>query len=358
MMDSTLNIQWDIGTAYDMFVSLRILHIPESFGLRPKWASGMRARLSNQSRDTLEQAETLLFAKRPTHWVHSLPPPRNGATVLAEMARIPPPDRLAALVFTAEIAPGVTAILSQVAEQGEWDNHALGVIEQEFVWWTGTRPSTQEATQMLDLWARADEFGNQYLAMLQEYYDVFFAEEERRLQPALEIALEKAQSAYQELAWEQFLAEVVGGVSPDEFPAGVTDLTLVPSYWVTPYAFRLHASPTHFIIAFSGRPPGASLVPGEEVSDMLISALKAIADPTRLRILQYLAESPATPTQLARRLRLRTSTIGHHLKQLQLVGLVRVNQRQGKEIHYVARIEDVDALQTTVRQFVNKDDDR
>ena len=38
-------ISWDIGTAYDFFVSLHILHHPSDFGVRAAWAAGMRSRL-------------------------------------------------------------------------------------------------------------------------------------------------------------------------------------------------------------------------------------------------------------------------------------------------------------------------
>lgn len=33
-------IHWDIGTAYDLFISLRILHEPERYSVRASWAAG------------------------------------------------------------------------------------------------------------------------------------------------------------------------------------------------------------------------------------------------------------------------------------------------------------------------------
>ena len=46
---------WDIGTAYDFFVGLKVLHEPTTFGLRAAWAAGMRSRLPAEARETLEQ---------------------------------------------------------------------------------------------------------------------------------------------------------------------------------------------------------------------------------------------------------------------------------------------------------------
>ena len=47
-----------------------------------------------------------------------------------------------------------------------------------------------------------------------------------------------------------------------------------------------------------------------------------LADPTRLRILRYLSDEPLAPAQLARRLRLRSPTVIHHLDALRLARLV------------------------------------
>jgi hypothetical protein len=42
--DKSPLITWDSGTAYDLFVSLRVLHEPDKFDLRASWAAGVRSR--------------------------------------------------------------------------------------------------------------------------------------------------------------------------------------------------------------------------------------------------------------------------------------------------------------------------
>ena len=64
-------LTWDGGTAYDLFVSLFVLHRPEMFGVRPSWAAGVRSRLPAVQRDFLEQVET--FLPVPLSWLHLLP---------------------------------------------------------------------------------------------------------------------------------------------------------------------------------------------------------------------------------------------------------------------------------------------
>jgi DNA-binding transcriptional ArsR family regulator len=104
---------------------------------------------------------------------------------------------------------------------------------------------------------------------------------------------------------------------------------------------------------FGARPPEASLVPGETVPDALLQALKALSDPTRLRILHYLSEEPLSPTELARRLRLRAPTVVHHLKTLRLAGLVQVTLGESKETkRYAARPEAVKAAFGSLEGFL------
>lgn len=51
---------------------------------------------------------------------------------------------------------------------------------------------------------------------------------------------------------------------------------------------------------------------------------RAVADPTRQKILELLRERAATTKQLAQALEMRPGAIGHHLKVLEEVGFVRV----------------------------------
>ena len=87
---------WDKGTAYDLFVSLWIIHRPDEFGLRPSWAAGVRSRLPASQRDVLEQSQQ--FMSVPLHWVHRLPEPKDAASALKSLRSLSPEERLPALV--------------------------------------------------------------------------------------------------------------------------------------------------------------------------------------------------------------------------------------------------------------------
>ena len=56
-------LRWEIGTGYDLFISLLVLHRPEQHGLRASWAAGVRSRLPADERETLETAITLMYVR-------------------------------------------------------------------------------------------------------------------------------------------------------------------------------------------------------------------------------------------------------------------------------------------------------
>ena len=97
------------------------------------------------------------------------------------------------------------------------------------------------------------------------------------------------------------------------------------------------------------------LNPDERSTAALIKhALKALADPTRMKILRYLAAEPHTPAQLSRRLRLRAPTVIHHLNALRLAGLVHLTVEPGGERRYAMRTEMVKATCDNLQDFLQK----
>jgi len=348
---------WDWGTAYDLFISLLVLHRPADFGVRGSWTAGVRARLPAAERETLEQSQ-LLF-EVPDHWIHALPDPKDGITVLWALGQVPPAERLPVLVQSSDWPPDdMTDILKGVAARGAWDEKDREVLQAAYEREKKKKspPSPKELADILGWWARAEEFGERYLEALRAYQEVFFAEEEKRIRPALQEALARAQELAERLALPDLLEELSQGLRFAE-PPEVAELVLAPSYWCTPMMYFGKVTPERRIYLFGARPPDASLIPGEMVPDALLWTLKALSDPTRLRILRYLAEEPLTQAQLSRRLRLRAPTVTHHFKALRLAGLVRltIGMEEGKKTkHYAARPEAVTAAFASLKSFLEK----
>ncbi|MBP7999160.1 MAG: winged helix-turn-helix transcriptional regulator [Chloroflexi bacterium] len=348
-------IIWDIGTAYDFFISLVVLHNPDRVGLRGAWAAGVRSRLPHTEREFLQDVMEFLFS--PLGWIHQLPEPKNAQNLLLTLAAIPPAERLATIDLNPTDRHGYNTIFQKVREQGSWsqaDYKAITTIIEKTL---GNRLSTQEKKKRtlsvqreLTWWTRAEEFGEKFLAAAQAYYEVFFAEDEARIEQTLQEAQARAQELAHSLPFPDLLEELSQGVHLERIWQA-EEVVLTPTFWGSPLLHISDVTTTRTVIAYGGRPVTASIVPGEMIPDALFQALKALADPTRLRILRYLMESPLTPAELARRLRLRPPTVIHHLHILRLAQLVQLRiGEQGRQ--YAARPDSVRATFGALGKFL------
>jgi DNA-binding transcriptional ArsR family regulator len=347
--ESQPKLSWDWGTAYDLFTSLSVLHEPNKFGLRGSWAAGVRSRLPNAEREILEDAQILLHI--PAQWVYTLPDPKDSASALRALDQIAAEKRLPALTITSETSPQLAETLLDVAERGSWDDKDQEVLREGFKE-KGLRSKT--LATILDWWAQCEEFGERYLAALQSYHQVFFAEEEIRIGPALQDSLEHAKALSKDLAVAELVEELSQGIRFESLME-FSELILAPSYWTTPLVVFNELGDKRMLLLYGARPADASLVPGEVIPDALLLALKALADPTRLRILRYLAVKPLTPAQLSRRLRLRAPTVIHHLNTLRLAGMVYLTLESGGERHYAMRTEMAGSTFRNLEGFLEED---
>jgi len=180
-------LSWEIGTGYDLFASLYVLHNPAKFGLRASWAAGVRSRLPSKERETLERAQSVI--RIPLHWLHSLQSEKNSISVLWAMEQILPAKRLEVLGLSPMIKNDFRDILVGVAERGSWnkdDQVEIRAVARQYK--IPLRPKVFRT--MLDLWSEPEEFGEDYLKALTTYHQVFFMEEERHIWSALEQAIQ------------------------------------------------------------------------------------------------------------------------------------------------------------------------
>ncbi len=340
---------WDIGTAYDMFFSLHVLHHPEDYGLRGSWAAGVRSRIPADDRKVLEDTELVLHV--PVNWIYSLPKPKDGATVLWALGQLPPAERLPTMTFSPQMCCEADDILREVANKGTWNEDDYEAYRNALKEEGEKLEKPKVLREKLEWWTRLDEFGEKILTGLQSYQQVFFAEEEIRIQKALQDSILQAQEMVEKMEVSALLESLSQGVSFTDWK-NYPELVLVPSYWITPFIIYTPVSEQRMLFMYGARPADASLVPGEVVPDAILRALKALADPTRMKILRYLAEKPHTPAQLSRRLRLRAPTVIHHLNALRLAGLVHLTVEPGVEKRYTIRSEMIRETCDKLEQFL------
>ncbi len=351
-------ISWDIGTAYELFLSLHVLHLPEYYGVRASWAAGIRSRIPAADRKFLE--ETQPFLGFPVGWVHQLPGPKDAISALWAIKQIPPAERIFR-VFECDLAceeMPVYKILREVSNRRSWIKADMEAIKKIYL---NENPAThpfmskEEAiVKFLDWWARPEEYGEAFLKALQAYHQAFFEAEEKRVAPVLQAGLEIAKEKARHLSAKELVADLSQGVHFDEVvEKEVSELIVVPAYWTTPLVALEKISEGKYLFLFGARPANMSAIPGELVPDSLVRTLKALADPTRLKIMRYLTQEEITPSELARRLNLRAPTVTHHLSELRLSGLVNVTIR-GQEKLYTSRLQSLDTACQNLREFLEK----
>jgi DNA-binding transcriptional ArsR family regulator len=338
---------WDSGTAYDLFISLFVLHHPADFGLRPSWTAGVRQRLSAPRRDFLERVYT--FATVPLAWLASLRGAKDADSILHQAEALDPADCFACLTLGPEKLEKAGSLLETVSTRHRWTPEDRQTLAEALV---GEGSLTENGLEeLLSLWTQKEEAGRRYLAALSEYYRAFFCEEEARIQPALRSGLNRGRELEAQLPLQTLVETLSRGIRLEDL-SSLQSLTLVPSFWISPLSFLSRPRQNQLLMAFSARSDLESVAPGAETPDALVGALKSLGDPTRLRILRYLARQPMTPTELAHLLRLRPPTIVHHLHSLRLAGLVHVSVGKGAERRYDVRLEALPAVWEALLKFL------
>ncbi len=347
-------IRFETGTAYDFFISLIVLHNPADFGLRPSWAAGVRSRLPAAQREFFERSTPFLGV--PLGWLHDLPLPRKDtAAVLDALEQIPAAERLPRLTLTPELRREVHEALREIAATGRATADIRALLKAEL---DSKRriPPPGTLDHWIAAWSQPAAFGEVWLAALRAYHAVYFAEEETRLPISLENGLQQAARLLNELPLAQGIETLTRGVSIEEIQH-VRQLTLIPSYWSTPFIFFQRLEGERALLVYGCRPTHLSLAGGGAVPLTLVDTFKALGDPTRLRILRFLAQQPLTPAALAERLRLRPPTVIHHLNALRRAGLVHIRLDADGERRYDLRREGLNETLTTLHNFLETNEE-
>ena len=339
---------WDVGTAYELFVSLHVLHEPELFDLRHSWAAKIRSRIPIAERTFLE--EIYFFIDFPLGWIYRLPSPKNAITVIYGLQQMNAAERGKALLGLESNLKPESKPLLKIAKNGTWSKNDLATLTPLMCKAEAGRDRNEEdLIKFLNWWVRPEDFGNMLLSSLQAYHVSFFEQEEQRVSSVLQDGLKYARELAKHLTVSELMAKLSQGVRYEDVVG--KKIILVPTFWMTPLVYLGKISEEEQIFLFGARPSTMSAIPGELVPEGLLITLKALADPTRLKILNYLSKEELTPSELSHRLNLRPPTVVHHLKELRLSGLVNLTIRKQERL-YRARLEALDSIYSDLKRFL------
>lgn len=345
---SNTKIHWDIGTAYDLFISLRVLLEPEQYGVRASWAAGVRSRVSPEHRSILEQTTHIIMV--PLTFVHELNSPKTSAELLNKLKQLPEGTILEKLSFHSRMSPEIKDLYLNTRSTRAWTKEEVETITKRRHL-TDSKTAKVVLKSLYDAWSHREEFGGKLVEALESYVETFFAEEEQRIRPVMEQELMHAKMRAGSRPLPAMLEEITAGVRYGDLDH-VSDITLAPTFWGSPFMFMEYLQEFKLLVLFGARPGTMSIIPGDIVPDALLRGMKALADSTRLRILRYLAQEPQTAAELSRVLRLRPPTVNHHLNQLRLAGMVQIFLSPSGERKFSARYEGFDDTEILLNRFV------
>jgi DNA-binding transcriptional ArsR family regulator len=347
---AAIHIRWDVGTAYELLISLHVLHQPETYGIRASWAAGVRSRIPAAERKFLE--EIMPYFGVPFCWIYEqLPAPKDALNLLWALRQVAPAERMGKIMCLERWEMPEAQLLREIQQRRAYDPAEFDRLAERFCKKDKPNHAPDDLRRFLDWWVQPEQSGEMLFNALQAYYQAFFNEEEKRVAPVLQEGILHAQALADRLELPDLIAELSQGVRLEIKPT-LQEITLIPAYWTTPLVMWEDLDEQKMLLFFGARPANMAAIPGEVVPDGLVRALKALADPTRLQILHYLTHEALTPSELARRLHLRAPTLTHHLSELRLAGLVNLNI-QGQEKLYTTRRETLDATFANLNGFLD-----
>ena len=352
-------LDWDWGTSYDLVLSLRSLFHPKEYGLPAPWAAGVRKRLSSQSQRDLKDFFSPPFgflAYMPIQHILELKGPKDGKHFLAYMEAIPEQE------FSRHIYRPISLDedLDRIATKGlagesvsdaEVEEYRRGIGRSRLA----STPSAAEVRRLFSEMKNPALTKQRWIRAVREYYEAFFAEEEKRLAPNLERMVEQAQEMAETTTVPELIERLSNGftISKD---MDLTRLVLVPSIWLHPFVVPIELSDDELCIVWGAHPPGFKLVPGESVPTDAMLVLRAMNDPTRLRLLRLIAMEPRSLMSLSQEVKLSLPTVSHHIRELRAAGLIRLEVAgKGRENNYTVRWQSAQGAFEELERFVMRE---
>ncbi|MGA7731566.1 MAG: DUF5937 family protein [Chloroflexia bacterium] len=349
-------LEWDRGTAYEILFSLHTILRPKEHGIPAPWAAGVRKRLSQQSQADLKLFFSMPFgylAYSPMHIILGMERPKNVKRFLDLVEKIPD-DEFSHRVHLPIVGDESLKRLMDKAALGKRMSD-VDVEEYRRIIAMSAGRSAPTATEIRKLFAEmGDSAGTKrrWLSLLREYHAVYFAEEEKRVGPVLEKMVSDAQKLAKKTTVPDLIERLSNGFTLSQDFA-LQRLVLVPSVWNHPFVVRFEPSDNEYFVAWGAHPPGYRLVPGETVPDDALLVLRALSDPTRLRLLRLLSAEPRSPQSLAIELKLSLPTVSHHMRELRIAGLIRIEVAgKGRENKYTVRWPSAQRAFEQLEEFV------
>jgi DNA-binding transcriptional ArsR family regulator len=333
----------DGSVCYDFVVSLRALFNPRTFTRTRRWSA---SRLPHLPAALLPKAK-FLFQGFDTSLGY------GAARIIGRL----PSDALPAdLIRAVDQMPSVELALFML-DTGETSQDRLDLYQGVLA---GDDTLTTRAVAGLPAgWASRcrqvlrdpDQARADLVEVLGVYLERIYAQHLDSVRDRITAAIPVAEKMLDILPPSVAIEQLTGGYTIGA-DLGLTKITMAPSVFIHPFmsarldertgeALVIYGLPSDFFDAYDPVP----------VRHELIAALKAMADPNRLALLEILSGDEVYGTELTSRLGLAQPTVHHHLAQLRTAGLIR-QERDRHGMRYSIRHDSADTLLRSLRDLL------
>lgn len=331
--------------AYDLLVSLRALFNPRTYEATRAWAAATRPRLE----PALAERGRFFFQGFDT---------ALGYAAARLIGELPPGAPPAALIEAVRAADPRTLAL-RMLDTGETTEQALEVFRCALA---GTAQPTELERALRGCapeWARRCRrvvaepaaVHAEYVALLEQYHRQVFAAEAPRVAAATVGAARTAEELLAVLPSVEAIERLTGGYTLGEDLA-LERITLAPSVFIYPFmSSRVDERAGEALILYGVRTDLFAKYDPAPLDPGLVRALKALADPARLKIMLLLSRRALFGPELITALGLGQPTVHHHLAQLRAAGLIRQERAKGG-MRYSIRRESAGATIRALEELI------
>lgn len=327
------SLRFEVAPAYDLVISLAAVADPERFELSSSWALQVRSSLSASVRkdvifffgDPLPigvgpiQLVPQLSSCEPEVFIHALERLDSPDFAVAMLGRNGDDRRVAPAIRRAARGRMTEADISFLAD------HAASMRSETRKRFQSILDDPRDAQQ-------------RYTRLLRAHADGWFRTRYVEVSPFLQQRAKQARRSVGKLPTKEVIARATKGFT---LQSPARSVTLAPSYYAAPFVFVVRGG-KDAVLVYGARP---SEDVGRATMDAdTIRVLKALADETRLRILQVLSRRSLYGQQLAEMLGVSHPTISHHMAQLRIAGLTRTELTEDGSKTYSVRRETVEKL--------------
>jgi ArsR family transcriptional regulator len=261
---------------------------------------------------------------------------------LLHLEAMDPADFASTILSRGAVERGLTPSLRRVARGKPPAKGDEETIERH----TGSLPALTR-TRFEAILRDAVGAHRRYCALLRAHAAGWFGRSYDDFAPIVLQRAKQGRRSIGKLPAREVIARLTGGFTlHDPRAHAVRSVLLVPAYFAAPFVFVVRDG-RDVVMVYGARPatpPGTAPIDAQAVR-----VLKALADETRLRILQMLAERPLYGQQLADALGVSHPTISHHMAQLRIAGLTRTELAEDGNKTYYVRPETVEELCVELR---------